>query len=103
MEAVVSELIKQVPSLAVLVFMTIKFLEQQKSEREATQAFLASMADDCHAVHRESTRAVKQCSRIMGRVLERVGLSENPDDEDSDDRDTGSRPNSPDQSGRKGG
>lgn len=102
MEAIVSELIKQVPSLAVLVFMTLRFLEQQKSEREATQHFLSSMADDCHAVHRESTRAVKQCSRIMGRVLERLGLSENPDDEDSDDRDTGSRSHQ-DPSGRKGG
>ena len=66
MEAMLTEAVRQVPSLVVLVLLVVQFL-RALDRRDQT---IRAIADSCHAVQTESNRVVQEATRTMGRVGE---------------------------------
>lgn len=59
MEKLLLELAAEVPGLVVVVIIILKFLKTNKE-----------ISDECHRHQRESTEALKENTKMLGRVAE---------------------------------
>ena len=67
-ENIIVALVEQVPALAVLCFLTIKFLHAQKETASEFADKLKTIGAGCHEVQRESVSALSENTAAFGRV-----------------------------------
>ena len=75
MEQLLADAAKQVPSLAILVVVVVKFLGAQRTQSESFASSLAQrdaaaakVAEECHRVTTAATETISECNRALGRV-----------------------------------
>ncbi len=66
MDTLWTEIIKQVPSLAVLCFIVVQFLKSMKSRDEMN----GNMMEKIEHMHRESAKSINENTRVIGRACE---------------------------------
>lgn len=66
MEQMLTEAVRQVPSLVVLVLLVVQFL-RALDRRDQT---IRAIADTCHAAQAQASRVIEDNSRALGRVTE---------------------------------
>ena len=64
MEAMLTEAVRQVPSLVVLVVLVVQFL-RALDRRDQT---IRAIADSCHATQAKASAAIEENSRVLGMV-----------------------------------
>ncbi len=66
MEQMLTEAVRQVPSLVVLVLLVVQFL-RALDRRDQT---IRAIADSCHAAQSQASHAIQENTRVLGRVGE---------------------------------
>ena len=66
MEQVLTEAVRQVPSLVVLVVLVVQFL-RALDRRDQT---IRAIADSCHAAQAQASQAIQENTRALGRIGE---------------------------------
>ena len=73
METFFADIASQVPALAVLTFVVIRFL----SYLDKRDDMLRHIGDDCHEVQRLAIAAINENSRVLGETLRVVKILNN--------------------------
>ena len=66
MEAMLTEAVRQVPSLVVLVLLVVQFL-RALDRRDQT---IRAIADSCHVTQAKATEAISENNKALGRIGE---------------------------------
>lgn len=76
MEAILIEVIKQVPAAGCMLVVVWYFLQYMKQERIDSREFLKTMAQECHVSQAASTAALSENTKMLGRAAHVVDTLE---------------------------
>ena len=70
MEDFLVKLAGHVPALVVLAYMTLMFIRAQERSVDRLGESLKTVSEACHTVQRDAIEAMRENSKINGRVVE---------------------------------
>ncbi len=72
MEAMLIEVLKQVPATGCVLVVVWYFLNYMKQERVDSREFLQGMQERCHATQETASAALNENTRMLGRATQVV-------------------------------